>query len=67
MTSIVTDAEFESACDQLDTLWSARPGDKDWDRRCEIIKHLDEYEKKHGKTIEKLWNHPDSKAEEVGR
>ena len=45
---LLTIADFDLACERLDKIWSARPGDSEWTERSEIIDALDEYEAQNG-------------------
>jgi len=47
ITEIKTDEDLERAFDRFDEIWSARPGDDDWNERSQLADLIEEYEDKH--------------------
>ena len=42
--TITSHEELENALERLDVIWVAKPGDKDWDERCDLVEAVVEYE-----------------------
>lgn len=41
---IKNDAELDEALSRLDEIWSARPGDVEWEERCGLVDRIEEHE-----------------------